>query len=85
LASERGRPPTGELQIGSGNMAFRLIPLACLLFAIPGSAIAQGQLDSVALSEMQKHFADAYNSSDADAMAAGFMENAIRVTPSGIF
>jgi ketosteroid isomerase-like protein len=34
---------------------------------------------------VQKHFAEAYNHKDVDAMAAAFTENGIRVTPSGIF
>ena len=33
----------------------------------------------------QQRFADAYNNKDADAMATAFSENAIRVTPSGVF
>jgi hypothetical protein len=44
--------------------------------------MAQDQLDSTAITEMQKHFAEAYNRGDADAMAAAFTEKAIRVTPS---
>ena len=35
--------------------------------------------------DLQKNFADAYNRKDVDAMAAAFTEDAIRVTPSGIF
>jgi len=35
--------------------------------------------------ELQKNFAEAYNRKDADAMAAAFAEDGIRVTPSGIF
>jgi ketosteroid isomerase-like protein len=66
-------------------MAVRFIPIACLLVAIPCIAVAQDQLDSVAVAEMQKHFAEAYNRGDVDAMAAAFTENAVRVTPSGIF
>jgi ketosteroid isomerase-like protein len=66
-------------------MALRFIALACLLLAIPGTAMGQDPLDGAATSEMQKHFAEAYNRGDVDAMAAAFTENAVRVTPSGIF
>ncbi|WP_445220610.1 YybH family protein [Bradyrhizobium sp. Pa8] len=37
------------------------------------------------MDEMHKHFSEAYNRGDLDAMAATFAENAVRVTPSGIF
>ncbi len=35
--------------------------------------------------DLQKNFAEAYNRKDVDAMAAAFTEDAIRVTPSGMF
>jgi len=66
-------------------MAARSLAIACLLLAIPGLARAQDRLDSAALAEMQKHFAEAYNRGDLDAMAVAFTEDAVRVTPSGIF
>jgi ketosteroid isomerase-like protein len=71
-------------------MVFRWIPIACLLLAIPGTAIpytvmAQDQLDGAATAEMQKRFAEAYNRGDVDAMAAAFMEQAVRVTPTEKF
>jgi ketosteroid isomerase-like protein len=66
-------------------MALKLLPLLCLLFVIPNDAMAQGKLDNDSTAEMQKHFAEAYNRGDVDAMAEAFAENAIRVTPSGIF
>ncbi len=66
-------------------MAVRFIGIACLLLAIPCTAMAQDHLDSVAIAEMQKRFAEAYNRGDVDAMAAAFTEKALRVTPSGIF
>ena len=66
-------------------MALRLIAILCLLLAIPGYATAEEQLDDIAMTEMQKHFAEAYNRGDVDAMAAAFAEKAVRVTPSGIF
>lgn len=63
----------------------RLMPILCLLLAIPSIALGQDQLDSSALVEMQKHFAEAYNRGDVDEMANAFTETAVRVTPSGIF
>ena len=55
-----------------------------LLLALSGAAMAQqAPLDGSA--EMQKQFAEAYNRGDLDAMAGHFTEDAIRVTPSGIF
>ena len=66
-------------------MVVRFIQIACLLLAIPCTAVAEDRLDSVAIAEMQKRFAEAYNQGDVDAMAAAFAENAVRVTPSGIF
>ena len=66
-------------------MTLRLVPILCLLLVDPGYAMAEEQVDDVAAVEMQKHFAEAYNRGDADAMAAAFADKAIRVTPSGIF
>jgi len=63
----------------------RLIPILCFLLAIPSHVVAQDQLDNDAINEMQRHFAEAYNRADVDAMAVAFAENAVRVTPSGIF
>jgi ketosteroid isomerase-like protein len=64
------------------RIALRVSSMA-LLLAVPGAAIAQQESDPSA--EMQKHFAEAYNKGDLDAMAAAFTEDAVRVTPSGIF
>ena len=66
-------------------MALRLVPILCLLLAIPGYAMAEEQLDDIAMAEMRKHFAEAYNRGDVETMAAAFAERAVRVTPSGIF
>lgn len=68
-------------------MKLNLAPLLCLQLAMPGHAMAQNQhqLTGDDTTEMQKHFAEAYNRGDVDAMAATFTENAVRVTPSGIF
>lgn len=66
-------------------MVHRLIPILCLLLALPNFAVAEPKLDDDALADMQKHFAAAYNRGDVDAMAAAFTENAVRVTPSGIY
>lgn len=67
-------------------MAYRLATsIVCLLLAVPHYSVAGGVLDDVAMDEMHKHFSEAYNRGDLDTMAATFTENAVRVTPSGIF
>jgi ketosteroid isomerase-like protein len=66
-------------------MSTKLTSIGCLLFAIPGAATAQEKVDTAMLSEMQKDFVAAYNRGDAGVMADTFTENAIRVTPGGIF
>jgi len=63
-----------------------LATAAALLLAIPGLAAAGPEAaENPALVEMQTQFAAAYNRGDADAMAAAFTKDAVRVTPSGIF
>ena len=67
-------------------MAFRSATFVlCLLLATPGISIAGETLDAAAMDEMHKHFSEAYNRGDLSTMAATFTENAVRVTPSGIF
>jgi ketosteroid isomerase-like protein len=69
-------------------MAARTILTAlCLLLATQLHAKAQqpDQPDDNVFADVQKHFAEAYNRGDLDAMAEAFAEKAIRVTPSGIF
>ena len=68
-------------------MALRtFLATICLLHAIPSHATAQqSSTEDTAFADVQKHFAEAYNHKDVDAMAAAFTENGIRVTPSGIF
>jgi SnoaL-like domain len=68
-------------------MALRTLPaIICLLLAIPSHATAQqSSTEDTAFADVQKHFAEAYNNKDVDAMAAAFTENGIRVTPSGNF
>src|SRR3974390_1776334 len=66
-------------------MALKLIPLLCLLSAMPNHVMAQDRFDNDAPADMQKYFAEAYNRGDVDAMAAVFTKDAVRVTPSGIF
>jgi ketosteroid isomerase-like protein len=48
-------------------------------------ALSKVEPDDGAFAAIQQHFAEAYNRKDADAMAAAFTEDGIRVTPSGIF
>lgn len=68
------------------NMMFRFAAfVACLLIAVPCSSLAGDTLDDAAMDEMHQRFSAAYNRGDLDAMAAEFVENAVRVTPSGIF
>jgi ketosteroid isomerase-like protein len=50
-----------------------------------GAAAQEKQVTDDQYAELQKNFAEAYNRKDADAMAAAFTEDGIRVTPSGIF
>ena len=59
--------------------------LAALLLIGPPQAQAQQLPGDDPSAEMQRHFAEAYNRGDVEAMAGAFTENAIRVTPSGIF
>ncbi|SDK20331.1 conserved hypothetical protein, partial [Bradyrhizobium sp. Rc2d] len=64
----------------------RTIILAACLASI--SAVAFGQKQQVTedqYADLQKNFAEAYNRKDVDAMANAFTEDAIRVTPSGMF
>jgi ketosteroid isomerase-like protein len=67
-------------------MAFRSAPyILCVLLVIPHTSIAGETLDAAAMDKMHQRFSEAYNRGDLDAMAATFAENAVRVTPSGIF
>jgi len=67
-------------------VAFRSATLiVCSLFGSPHNAIAGEIPDAAAMDEMHRHFSEAYNRGDLDSMAATFAENAVRVTPSGIF
>lgn len=66
-------------------MSARSAAFGCLLLALPGAVYAQDRVDAAALSEMHKRFVAAYNRGDVDVMADAFTDNAIRVTPSGIF
>ncbi len=58
---------------------------AFVLAGAPQQAPAQQSPGDDPSAEMQRHFAEAYNRGDLEAMADAFTENAIRVTPSGIF
>jgi ketosteroid isomerase-like protein len=63
-----------------------IVVVACSLAVLIGSTVAQeNQVTDVQYAALQKNFAEAYNRKDADAMAAAFAEDGIRVTPSGIF
>jgi ketosteroid isomerase-like protein len=67
-------------------MVRMIVVVASSLAVLIGSAAAQGkQVTDDQYAELQQNFAEAYNRKDADAMAAAFAEDGIRVTPSGIF
>ena len=67
-------------------MVRMIVVVAWSLAVLIGSAAAQEkQVTDDQYAGLQKNFAEAYNRGDADAMAAAFAEDAIRVTPSGIF
>ncbi|MCK1542083.1 nuclear transport factor 2 family protein [Bradyrhizobium sp. 147] len=64
----------------------RMIVLALGMAVISGVAAGQEpQVSGDQYAELQKNFAEAYNRKDVDAMAGAFTEDAIRVTPSGMF
>jgi ketosteroid isomerase-like protein len=65
------------------RIAGRVSTIALPLVISVAASAQQGALDPSA--EMQKHFSEAYNKGDWDAMAAAFTEDAVRVTPSGVF
>lgn len=66
-------------------MPFKTFSMICLLLAAPVAVWAQDKSETASTAEMQKRFSEAYNRGDVDAMAAAFTENAVRVTPSGVF
>lgn len=59
--------------------------LAAFLLVGAPQALAQQPPGDDPSAELQRHFAEAYNRGDVEAMADTFTENAIRITPSGIF
>jgi Skp family chaperone for outer membrane proteins len=61
-------------------MALRILSATiCLLLALTSHATAQqSAADDTAFADVQKHFAEAYNHKDVDAMAAAFTENGVR-------
>jgi ketosteroid isomerase-like protein len=75
-----------QCRIATGAAAF--LVLVCAVHAesaVPVFSDQQKQSEANSVSDLQKQFAAAYNRGDVDATAAAFTENAIRVTPSGIF
>jgi uncharacterized protein (TIGR02246 family) len=63
-----------------------IVVVACSWAVLSSAAGAQEkQVTDDQYAEIQKNFAEAYNRKDADAVAAAFAEDVIRVTPSGIF
>jgi ketosteroid isomerase-like protein len=67
-------------------MVRMIVVVACSLVVLLSAVKAQEkQVTGDQYTELQKNFAEAYNRKDVEAMAAAFAEDAIRVTPSGIF
>jgi ketosteroid isomerase-like protein len=62
-----------------------LLVVCAMLATTNRAGTAEQNRADDAFADVQTHFAEAYNRKDADAMAAIFTENGIRVTPSGIF
>lgn len=65
-------------------MVRTIVLAASLLMAACCGAAGQQAIDDQ-YADLQKNFAEAFNRKDVDAMAAAFTEDAVRVTPSGIF
>jgi ketosteroid isomerase-like protein len=63
----------------------RTIVVAAFLLMSACYVAAAQQTTADQYADLQKNFAEAYNRKDVDAMAAAFTDNAIRVTPSGMF
>jgi ketosteroid isomerase-like protein len=63
----------------------RTIVLAAFLLMPAWYVAAAQQASDDQYADLQKNFAEAYNRKDVDAMAAAFTDDAIRVTPSGMF
>lgn len=63
----------------------RTVVLAALLLMSASCVAAAQQASDDQYADLQKNFAEAYNRKDVDAMAAAFTDDAIRVTPSGMF
>lgn len=63
----------------------RTVVLAAFLLISASYVAAAQQANDDQYADLQKNFAEAYNRKDIDAMAAAFTDDAIRVTPSGMF
>ena len=65
-------------------MVRMIVVVACSLAVLSVGATAQDSwVTDDQYAEMQKNFAESNDRKDADAMAAVFADNGIRVTPSG--
>jgi ketosteroid isomerase-like protein len=65
-----------------------IVIITALVTGCAGAASAQQNEPAAggdAFDKMQSQFAEAYNRKDVAAMAAFFSENAVRITPAGIF
>ncbi|UPJ60521.1 nuclear transport factor 2 family protein [Bradyrhizobium sp. 192] len=63
----------------------RAVVLVAFLLISASYVAAAQQASDDQYADLQKNFAEAYNRKDVDAMAAAFTDDAIRVTPSGMF
>ena len=62
-----------------------IVVVACSLAVLSVGATAQDRWVTDGQYAESEEFCGIYNRKDADAMAAAFAEDGIRVTPSGIF
>jgi ketosteroid isomerase-like protein len=69
----------------SHDMVRTIVLAACMAMISVGAVGQEPQVTEDQYEELQKNFAEAYNRKDVDAMANAFTEDAIRVTPSGMF
>jgi ketosteroid isomerase-like protein len=70
----------------SSRIAISLAAVMVLGLATPASTqVSEPSAGGELFEKMQAEFAEAYNRKDVAAMAGFFSENAVRVTPAGIF
>jgi ketosteroid isomerase-like protein len=77
---------TGESEMTSSRIAISVAAIM-LLAVVPSASTEQAEPSAGGelFEKLQSEFAEAYNRKDVAAMAAFFSENAVRITPSGVF